>query len=87
MLKTYAGAISCIFRSMDQGGVVSHTAMAGNCHQVPTAEWWAEAMQKSGTEEALKLLRHAHLCLQQNPQWGELVTIAEHIFAERGIKR
>jgi hypothetical protein len=60
--------------------------MAANCHQVPTVEWWTEAMQKSGEEEALKLRRHAHLCLEQNPQWGEFVTIAERIITKRGIK-
>ena len=80
-------ALSCIFDGMDEDRVVSHAVVAANCHEVPTVEWWTEAMHKSGTEEALKLLRDAHLCLQQNQPWGEFVTIAEHIIAERGITR
>ena len=61
------------------------TVIAANCHQVPTLEWWNEAMQKSQPDEALKLLRHAHLCLNQNQQWGEFVSVAERVLRERGI--
>jgi len=70
---------------MDQVNIVPPALLAANCHQLPTKEWWDEAMHKSHPEEALKLLRHAHLCLQQNPQWGEFVMIAEQIIAERQI--
>jgi hypothetical protein len=70
---------------MDQDRVIAHTVIAANCDQVPTVEWWTEAMRQSGTKEASKLVRHAQLCLRQNPQWGELLTIAERIVSERGI--
>lgn len=62
---------------------------AANCDEIPTIEKWAEMMQKSSSDDALKLRRHALSCLSQNVQnqrWGVLVGIAERVLGEREIQ-
>jgi len=62
---------------------------AANCDQIPTVEKWKEMMQKASPHEALKLLQHAIMCLDQNVQqqrWGELIGVSESVLRKREIE-